>query len=508
MTLTLTITSEQRAQPGVEPFKVFGEDGGTIGRSRDNDWVLPDPSRYVSSHHGRVDFRDGGYYITDVSLNGLFVNGHRLGNGNSALLATGDRLGIGDYEVAVSSQPEPVRLPPSAEVPTGAYVPELPAEERSPVAVPGHVPSLRPGAELAAPAGEALGPVIPVDLDLSDEPPDLGPPQRDDLAPIHEAFQPPPAAREIPDRWWEERSAPATGAPGPATPEARPGQEPLPPPAPEEVARTLGGRQLGLTELPTVDLRGPPPPLTARPAREGPLAGPTPASVRLPATAASSAFLAALGLPPGEVSVGDDTELMGAVGRMFREMVEGIVELLMARASIKSEARLPLTTIRPVLNNPLKFSVGADDALRKLFGAERAAGFLAPEEAVRDAVQDLKAHQLAVIAGLQATLKDLFNRFDPERLEREFSERSLLGTILPLHRKAKCWTLFTDEFRKIAREAEDDFQRLFGREFARAYQEQVRRMRAGDGSEGPRLGPRAGRAAARTAGSAPAVRVW
>jgi type VI secretion system protein len=193
---------------------------------------------------------------------------------------------------------------------------------------------------------------------------------------------------------------------------------------------------------------------------------------------------------------------------MFREMVEGIVELLMARASIKSEARLPLTTIRPVLNNPLKFSVGADDALRKLFGAERAAGFLAPEEAVRDAVQDLKAHQLAVIAGLQATLKDLFNRFDPERLEREFSERSLLGTILPLHRKAKCWTLFTDEFRKIAREAEDDFQRLFGREFARAYQEQVRRMRAGDGSEGPRLGPRAGRAAARTAGSAPAVRVW
>ena len=49
-------------------------EGGTIGRSADNDWVLPDPQRYVSAHHARVHFRDGHFYLQDVSTNGVFVN--------------------------------------------------------------------------------------------------------------------------------------------------------------------------------------------------------------------------------------------------------------------------------------------------------------------------------------------------------------------------------------------------------------------------------------------------
>ena len=40
---------------------MFGVGGGGIGRAHDNDWVLPDPQRYLSAHHARVQFRDGAY---------------------------------------------------------------------------------------------------------------------------------------------------------------------------------------------------------------------------------------------------------------------------------------------------------------------------------------------------------------------------------------------------------------------------------------------------------------
>jgi FHA domain-containing protein len=48
--------------------------------------------------------------------------------------------------------------------------------------------------------------------------------------------------------------------------------------------------------------------------------------------------------------------------------------------------------------------------------------------------------------------------------------------LLPAHRKAKLWDLFTERFEHISAEAEDDFQHLFGKEFLRAYEAQVAKM--------------------------------
>jgi hypothetical protein len=72
--LRLKIVSDQRRSLAEHSSAVFSGEGGTIGRSADNDWVLPDPSRYVSAHHARVQFREGHFYLQDVSTNGVYVN--------------------------------------------------------------------------------------------------------------------------------------------------------------------------------------------------------------------------------------------------------------------------------------------------------------------------------------------------------------------------------------------------------------------------------------------------
>jgi type VI secretion system protein len=103
----------------------------------------------------------------------------------------------------------------------------------------------------------------------------------------------------------------------------------------------------------------------------------------------------------------------------------------------------------------------------------RQGAYMSPVQAVREGFNDIKAHQLSVMAGIQSALNRLLQRFDPSNLETRL-QQTVLDSILAANRKAKYWDLFTAEYRTIAHEAEEDFNELFGDEFARAYEERSR----------------------------------
>src|SRR5690349_21907169 len=130
MTLRLRIVSDHRRLLGDRSSIVFTTEGGTIGRSADNDWVLPDPLRYVSAHHARVQFREGHFYLQDVSTNGVYVNDDMeplAKRGSSGYrLVNGDVLRIGEYHIvaALESQRAAAELrddPAAAAVPTSIH---------------------------------------------------------------------------------------------------------------------------------------------------------------------------------------------------------------------------------------------------------------------------------------------------------------------------------------------------------------------------------------------------
>jgi type VI secretion system protein len=104
MALRLRIVSEHARRLGSRSTKVFGVHGGTIGRATDNEWTLPDPQRYLSGKHARVEFRAGAYFIVDASSNGTYLNGASapLGKSNERELKDGDYLRLGEYEMLVS----------------------------------------------------------------------------------------------------------------------------------------------------------------------------------------------------------------------------------------------------------------------------------------------------------------------------------------------------------------------------------------------------------------------
>ncbi|WP_205548266.1 type VI secretion system-associated FHA domain protein TagH [Pseudomonas carnis] len=441
MSLCLTITSYHKITPGQCPEKSMDQGVMAIGRSSDNDWVLPDPERLVSSQHCVIQYKDGRYYLTDNSTNGveLVKAGIRMRRGNSEPLQDGELIRIGDYEIqaridfnvqAIDSQPFAGDSPNSFEAlmgavasqpaPTPMIAPQFQGASAmetlpdlfdflSPTAVPpptvaDHVPSeqhdFRPPAPVAVLAPEkplVQGSVIPEDWDLFSDAP----------APIVNA-------------------APA---PAPIIP---------PPPVVEPVALPVANAE-------------PPPDLL-------------------------QAFLRGAGLDQLRLDKADACAQMESIGRSYRLMVEGLIDVLRARASLKGEFRMQQTMIRPAENNPLKFAPNADEALLLLLRHGNQA-FMAPDLAVRDSFDDLRAHQLAVMAGVEAAIKHLLTRFEPAQLEERMGKPGGLSSLFNGSRQAQYWQQFTELYSNISREAQEDFQDLFGREFSRAYEEHSARQR-------------------------------
>jgi FHA domain-containing protein len=187
-------------------------------------------------------------------------------------------------------------------------------------------------------------------------------------------------------------------------------------------------------------------------------------------TAALREGLAVHNLPP-ETLVLTPT-LMRLMGRLVHEATRGTVDLLVARAALKREIRAEVTMIVSRENNPLKFSPSAEVALGHLLSPP-VRGFMEPDKAMRDAYDDLRAHQFGFLAGMRAALEGILKRFDPATLESKLTETSILASILPAKRKARMWDVFTELYGQISSEASDDFHELFGKEFLRAYNEYI-----------------------------------
>jgi type VI secretion system FHA domain protein len=166
-------------------------------------------------------------------------------------------------------------------------------------------------------------------------------------------------------------------------------------------------------------------------------------------------------------------------GAIMRAAIEGLMMLLLARGEMRKEFEAEERTMVAARdNNPLKLMSDPHEAMEFLFDpAERTDGFLDPVQAIGDACEDLRTHELALMAGMRAAILGALRRFDPPAIERAF-DKSAKGFSLA-SRKAKLWEMFIELQDKLARDTQEDFNKVFGRDFMGAYQAQLRRVKGG-----------------------------
>jgi type VI secretion system FHA domain protein len=185
-----------------------------------------------------------------------------------------------------------------------------------------------------------------------------------------------------------------------------------------------------------------------------------------------AAMLAAAGVDAARVT----PELAQQFGQILRVVVAGLMDVLRARERIKDEFRMRMTTFKTTDNNPLKFSVNVEDALHNLL-VKRNAAFLGPVEAFEDAFQDVRNHQMAMLAGMRVAYQAMLAEFEPAHLQEKFDRQVKAGSFLSGPAKSKYWELYVNKFHDMVKDADSSFRHLFGDEFAKAYEEQLARLK-------------------------------
>ncbi len=429
MALKLEIVSDHAELVGEDAQRVFSEEGGTIGRSLKNDWILPDPDRFISGSHATIDFKGGIYYLLDTSSNGVYINDEDepIGKGNPRRLFNGDRLRMGDFEFAVAvDSGEDLELPPKPE----------------PTVVPDHIEQLvdedRPESsvklldEEEITGDDAFESALSTDADESAK----------QAAPAADGSKVRKRKRKRKSKnKLKARAAEKNKASGEKNTAAKDSDKrsPVKPPATNAVLSAFK-RDENYKDSPD---------------------------------ALFDALLEGLGISRVELHPSvDRADLMLTAGHMLREFVEGTVNLLAARASLKNAFRLDQTAILPRYNNPLKVSESPSDLIKQLLVGDEG-DYLGARDAVHEACNDLLNHQNAFLDAMNSAFIEFADRFHPDELQNGFERTLGDNKLFSFKNKSKYWDLYRELYPIMTEKGGGRFPQMFGEEFVKAYERQV-----------------------------------
>jgi type VI secretion system protein ImpI len=451
MQLRLTIENMDRLPDG-GPVRVQVKGRGLdIGRDQHLDWTLPDPSRLVSSKHCEIRFRDGGYWLHDVSTNGTFVNGAQFRLDAPHLLRSGDRLSIGQYIVAVEIEGQ--------EPPAALY-------------------SSAPGAEGAGDLWGASGEAAAPD-DRRDYAPERARQAAPDFLDFASGLPPadffaPPAPAPVADvrapafapsdDWLRGKAPPPIVEPvEPVAPTPRRPAPPRPGPAfaapkPPQAAAGAPAIEIRPTETPAhEDLpapsRSPPAPASEAPAAQ---------------FDALARIARAAGLPERAIASRDPAAVADDIGAVLRLMALNLAQMLSSRSETKSLMRSSSRTMLQALeNNPLKVSAAPEEALAIMLGPPTRS-YLDAKATVERSFADLKAHQMQTYGAMQSALEALFEDLAPEKVDASIEPDRGLGALVG-SRKAKLWDTYVERWRAKTKRNDGRLSEAFMLLFAESY---------------------------------------
>ena len=454
----------------VQGFDFFSH-GGTIGRSKDCDWTLNDPDRYISNKHILISFSNGRFVLTDVSSNGVFINKSQtpVGKGNTYVLERGDLITLGRFNLevaAVELQTASVSAPvaqhishstqdQSFDLGNSANLSQAPLSSTYQSQDSLGLFAILSGDVQSAPqqhvdyksphkaidtAGYSNHHSFGTNLDQEVSANNTGSIQHPLQAPISNENL---ASSTIPDDWNLDASL--------IIPRNNSASEQKIPEAPPQASQPQS------VTLPAA-------PVCAEPD----------SSVQAKHATPSDSFFELLyqklGLPKEQRDSVDQAQFANDLVQILTTSTQGIMALLAGRSVFKQESRLSMTMIRPQSNNPIKFSLDPSDTLEMLL-VKKKPGYMSAKDAYTEAMNDVQLHQTAFLAGLQATLSGLVDELSPSVIERELSkkEKGFLGLKANTHK----WQLLVEKQDRLRKQVSENLNDILSRHFSDAYEKHI-----------------------------------
>ncbi len=456
------VTLEIMSGPGFEQLPArqhtFGIEGGRIGRTAGNEWVIP--HEFVHREHASVRFFNGLFFIEKRGQNLVAVNAAErdLPTGDSYPIRDGDKLFIDEFEISVRITAQPPPPPVRPEIAPPAFT-ASPPQRADDVTGSRFTSQPSPLIDFGGDDGEDdldkflrnLTPEVPVARARSQE--------VNSSAAIHDRI-------DLPMNSPRAAPAPPSAAPAPA--------------GGSMLADGWDKTSFSFNPPATAPVAAPPPPRYPEPTRAAPPpAYPTPteysppAAARMPAPAADlAALLAQAGIDPSLLLAGE----VEMIGRALRGSLAGIIRVLQVRSEMRARFRVSDSRKAGAERNPFKAAANLDDALHEFF-RRRGPDSLPLDQAVNRALEEVDWHQGAMLDAMKVAFASMLERFDPTAIEEE-AERTGRRSAL-VGRAGRLWETYEKQFRVIAGNRDEAFRTLFATDFARAYEEALEGRRTG-----------------------------
>jgi len=425
--MPISLIIEPPPAAGMAPFRFAAEgDSIAIGRGADNDLVIQDRTRSISTHHALLEFRGNQYWITDLgSTNGSTLNGHPLVAQEAEVVVPGDRIGLATYGVRLALEGEVPAAEPEeggtrivmageAEV---APLPEAPVAEDPEAILRRRVRRIAAAlGELAPLDGEARRAAVARTVADALEPLDAVE-QAETVAALREVF---------PDR--------GHVAPEPVV------EEEVVAVVPEGIAdlRGLLAALLGRDDLP-----------------------------------GDPVWLAAAG---------------ERLARVVPLLIDGLGALLGGRREFEVAYDASATRYHGLGANRVKLrATGQEEGsvAAYLLDPESCPTHEEAEQAVRESTEDCLRHQLGLLHGLKRCVREALEEIDPKRVEAEVAGKEVkVGPLsIPVRSipgKQSAWRRYVERYAQLAEMDEATFNRLLRPVLARGWLEM--QQRGGDES--------------------------
>lgn len=481
-----------------------------IGRGAQTcDWVIADTSGQLSREHCTISAIGLDLFVIDTSTNGVSLNdpAQRIAPQTPVAIRVRDRLILGDYTIEVATEAAGL----------GAHL--MPAEPASPAGLGGQGGGFsqpdqwfdaavdpvwgmgRNDAEVHDFLGSAmhdfLGPA-PSGGSSFGAAPDAGwggPLSEAFSRPILAAAQPPAMdAFAIPEDWAAPSAAPAAPSAAAPAPPVDPFAGFVPPVDPFGVAPApapFGDAPIAPHidpfadfapvqtdpfagfDMPPAEVAAPrtqfdprppaDPPAVAQPVQAG---SPSPEANAAPDAASWAAFCEGAGIDPADLRTSPDA--MRRLGVLYRQVVLGLSDLIQDRAAFKNEFRVERTQLSFGRNNPLKHLAAIETA--KLLLGDPMPGFMGADDAVRSAFEDVKKHQMAMLAGVQHALTAVFDRLSPAEIERVMAKAAGAKKGFVFSRGVNPWTVYQTVFEALRRDATSNVNSVMSVAFREGYE--------------------------------------
>lgn len=528
MQLTLSVLTLQDQAPFTSMTHSFDQSGGSVGRHQRAGWVLLDDKKFLSGEHFSINCDGVNFFVVDTSTNGTFINDsiHPLGKNNSHKLTERDRIRLGEYVIIctvdnVSSAPQsnyPSDFPDSSPshdshdpfFSSGGHFDSSSKQASNKKDDKAYDPysnsskSSFVDSNMAGVFGEASS----VE-DFSDP-----------FFSSDESFSPneTPFDKELDKNIMEADSPINIHTPIPARPSNPSSNSPVRVPA--EVFNNIDETEEDVfdfldTETSDKDKPNKEPTSTEQP--KEPIAkkekikekakekatgekvtpkkknkkekkpqdnelsqGEASNTSNTSESEALKMFLKGAGITNKHLPAEVPPETFEILGHSLKEVLQGTIELLRARAETKNHLHLDRTIIGRIENNPLKFMPNAEQVIVNLLTTENTDKTYTPlDKALEEAFDDIKAHQYAMTVATQSALKGVIKQhFSPKNLADNIAKDHPISSKIPLKRQAKLWSMFESLYDDVEKEATENFQRLLDNEISNAYEKQLMELKS------------------------------